>query len=90
MLVHCDNHCSFGGCFPIPFSHHDPTGNNNRRNNDAASPKQLQYIQDLAHDAGVDLNAELRRLNLNNLEDLSRQQCSTLIDEIRGGHAKAA
>lgn len=69
-----------------------PQRNNNRRsgNADAASPRQLQYLHDLAHDAGVDLNAELRRLNLNRLEDLSRQLCSELIDDIRGGHARAA
>jgi len=54
-----------------------------RNNNEAASPRQLQYLQDLAQTNGVDLNAELRRLNLNRLEDLSRQQCSMLIDEIR-------
>ena len=66
-------------------------GNNRRSSNgDGASPRQLQYLQDLAHDAGFDLNAELRRLNLNRLEDLSRQQCSELIDDIRGGHARAA
>ena len=60
-----------------------PQGNPRRQNNDAASPRQLQYLQDLAQSNGVDLNTELRRLNLNNLEDLSRQQCSQLIDAVR-------
>jgi len=54
-----------------------------KRNNEAASPRQLQYLQDLAQTNNVDLNTELRRLNLNQLNDLSRQQCSQLIDEIR-------
>jgi len=60
-----------------------PQGNPRRQTNDVASPRQLQYLQDLAQSNGVDLNAELRRLNLSNLEDLSRQQCSTLIDMVR-------
>jgi len=58
-------------------------GNSRRPTNDAASPRQLQYLQDLAQTNGVDLNSELRRMNLNNLEDLSRQQCSQLIDAVR-------
>jgi len=54
-----------------------------KHNNEAASPRQLQYLQDLAQTNGVDLNAELRRLNLSNLEDLRRPQCSQLIDAVR-------
>ena len=60
-----------------------PQGNPRRNNGDNASPRQLQYLQDLAQTNGIDLNAELRRLNLNRLDELSRQQCSQLIDEIR-------
>ena len=60
-----------------------------RTQGDGASPRQLQYLQDLANSAGVDLNNELRRLNLGRLDDLTRQQCSSLIDDIRGS-ARAA
>jgi len=60
-----------------------------RTQGDGASPRQLQYLQDLANSAGVDLNNELRRLNLGRLDDLTRQQCSGLIDDIRGS-ARAA
>ena len=61
-----------------------------KRNTDGASPRQLQYLQDLAASAGWELGAELRRLGVSRPEALSRQQCSSLIDEIRGGNARAA
>ena len=67
------------------------TGNGGaRRNPEGASPRQLQYLQDLAASAGWELDAELRRLGVSRPDELSRQQCSGLIDEIRGGNARAA
>jgi len=54
-----------------------------------ASPKQLNYLLDLAHDKGVKPREIMERAGVDDLSDLTKGQCSKLIDELNG-KAKAA
>ena len=54
-----------------------------------ASPKQLNYLLDLAHDKGVKPREIMERAGVDDLSDLNKTQCSKLIDELTG-KAKAA
>ncbi len=49
-----------------------------------ASPKQVSYLLDLAAQSGADLPALLRKYGAASAQDLSRDACSKLIDEIGG------
>jgi len=52
-----------------------------------ASPKQRKYLQDLARQGNFKLNFILKNLGLSDVEELSRKQCSALIDQMRGKKA---
>lgn len=49
-----------------------------------ASPKQIKYLLDLARQYGLTLNSVLKMGNVKSTSELSRKQCSSLIDEISG------
>ncbi len=49
-----------------------------------ASPKQLQYLVNLAGGRGVTPQQLAARFNLSEVRQLSRRQCSQLIDEFNG------
>jgi hypothetical protein len=63
-----------------------------RRNNEGAkssnqqpaSPKQLNYLLDLAHTLGYKPGEIIDRAGVDDLSQLTRTQCSRLIDELNG------
>lgn len=57
---------------------------------EAASPKQLKYVMDLVRESRYDTTAYLQSHGIKNLYELSRQQCSQLIDLIKEQQGKAA
>ena len=60
-------------------------GNGNGKNGGLpASKKQVTYLLDLAKMHAADLGPALRRFNAGSAYDLTREQCSQLIDQIRG------
>lgn len=64
-----------------------PAQNRNPQSQDNAVPasnKQIKYLLDLAQQYRFDINAAIRRLRVENVYKLTRQQCSSLIDEILG------
>ena len=54
------------------------------------SPKQLKYITDLVRESRYDTSGFLHNHGLNTVYELSRHQCSQLIDIIKNQHSKAA
>jgi hypothetical protein len=58
-------------------------------NDEPASSRQLAYLTDIARRTNADLDSHLRRYRVSRIEDLSRQQCSNLIDELQKGHKAA-
>ncbi len=48
-----------------------------------ATKKQVNFLLDLAKEKAVDITPALRRLNAGSAYDLTREQCSQLIDQIR-------
>ncbi len=62
-----------------------PVNNNQRTNGHVvlASKKQVKYLLDLVEQHGLDINAELARFPVNEIHELTREQCSLLIDGIR-------
>ncbi len=58
-------------------------------NTELASSRQIGYLVDLTKRMGADLAGCLRSYRADRAEDLSRQQCSSLIDELQK-HGKAA
>lgn len=58
-------------------------------NDEQASSRQLAYLTDIARRTNADLESHLRRYRVSRIEDLSRQQCSSLIDELQK-NSKAA
>ncbi|MCX6983451.1 MAG: hypothetical protein NT118_01690 [Lentisphaerae bacterium] len=62
-----------------------PNGNGNGKNGGLpASKKQVTYLLDLAKMNAVDLGPALRKYNAGSAYDLTREQCSQMIDQIRG------
>ena len=60
-------------------------GNGNTKNGGLpASKKQVTYLLDLAKMNATDLGPALRKYNAGSAYDLNREQCSQLIDQIRG------
>lgn len=57
---------------------------------EAASPKQIKFLKDLVHSYQFDPTEFLRSRGLNSVLELSRKQCSELIDLIKNSHQKAA
>ena len=51
-----------------------------RKNDVPASPKQLQYLLDLARQRGVTPQQIAGQLQVSSIRDLTRKQCSDLID----------
>ena len=49
-----------------------------------ASPKQLKFLCDLLRSSGVTPNRIKTRFNVGRLEELTRSQCSGIIDELSG------
>ena len=56
--------------------------NGNGNGNGKASPKQIKYLLDIANGAQIHLGGYLQGYGLNRVEDLNRQQCSQLIDQV--------
>jgi hypothetical protein len=54
------------------------------------SPKQLKYITDLIRESRYDTAGFLGEHGLNSVYELSRRQCSQLIDLIKNQHSYAA
>ena len=50
--------------------------------NDVASPKQIKYLLDLLNQNNTPVQTVINRFNVNSLQELTRKQCSQLIDEI--------
>ncbi len=50
--------------------------------NDVASPKQIKYLLDLLNQNNTPIQTVINRFNVSSLQELSRKQCSQLIDEI--------
>ncbi len=50
--------------------------------NDVASPKQIKYLLDLLNQNNTPIQNVINRFNVSSLQELSRKQCSQLIDEI--------
>ncbi|OGV48887.1 MAG: hypothetical protein A2017_00375 [Lentisphaerae bacterium GWF2_44_16] len=64
-----------------------PGQNKRSQSQDNAAPasnKQIKYLLDLARQHNFDINAAIRRLRVENVYELTRLQCSGLIDEILG------
>ena len=62
-----------------------PNGNGNGKNGGLpASKKQVTYLLDLAKMNAVDLGPALRKYSAGSAYDLTREQCSQMIDQIRG------
>ncbi|MDD5699050.1 MAG: hypothetical protein PHH77_10585 [Victivallaceae bacterium] len=54
------------------------------KNDPPASPKQLGYLLDLARGIGMNPQQIAARFQVGDIKQLTRQQCSKLIDEING------
>ena len=54
-----------------------------RKNSVPASPKQLQYLLDLARQRGVTPQQIAGQFQIGSIRDLTRKQCSDLINEWR-------
>ena len=77
---------------PQPQSHAAPSArprSGGSRGNGLASPKQIQYLLNLAARAGWDINEILRQQNVTAFEQLSSKACSALIDQLCGRMAAA-
>ena len=55
-----------------------------------ASNRQIKYLLDLTHERGIDPATLLRKVNVASVYDLSKAQCSSLIDGITGGARRKA
>ncbi len=49
--------------------------------NDVASPKQIKYLLDLLNQNNTPVQTVINRFNVSSLQELTRKQCSQLIDE---------
>ena len=54
-----------------------------------ASNKQVKYLYDLAREAGLKIDSLVKKFNVKTPYELTKPQCSALIDEV-GGSKKAA
>ena len=80
-----------GATAPVQALQTNGTGNGNGSSNGntkngglPASKKQVTYLLDLAKMNAADLGPVLRKYNAGSAYDLTREQCSQLIDQIRG------
>ncbi len=72
----------------IPAQNGNGHVNGNGKKTGPASEKQVKYLVDIAAQNGTDLSGYLRRYGAANPYDLTRDECSKLIDEIGGGKKK--
>ncbi|HBC87043.1 MAG TPA: hypothetical protein DCZ94_08825 [Lentisphaeria bacterium] len=56
---------------------------NGKNANMPATKKQVSYLLDIAKEKAVDITPYLRRCNAGSAYDLTREQCSQLIDQIK-------
>ena len=61
-----------------------PAYNRKPTTDNAASPKQIKFLLDLARQNGYTIEQLKARFNVSQLEDLSRTQCSRAIDILNG------
>ena len=61
-----------------------PAYNRKPTTDNAASPKQIKFLLDLARQNGYTVEQLKARFNVSPLEDLSRTQCSRAIDILNG------
>jgi len=54
------------------------------QSSEPASPKQIKYLLDLARQNGLNIASLLKPIQVKNTSDLTRKQCSSLIDDISG------
>jgi hypothetical protein len=57
-------------------------GQSQKPHNDPASSKQIKYLLDLAKVAGMTPSEIVARAGARSIDELTRQQCSKLIDEL--------
>ncbi|MFZ2657661.1 MAG: hypothetical protein WAX69_22195 [Victivallales bacterium] len=60
-----------------------PANGNGKNGGMPATKKQVTYLLDIAKEKAVDITPFLRRLNAGSAYDLTREQCSRMIDQIR-------
>ncbi len=66
-------------------------GQSQRRDDgEPASNKQIKYLLDLTRERNIDPAPLLRKANVNSVYDLTKAQCSSLIDGITGGTKRKA
>ena len=61
-----------------------PNGGGASKADPPASAKQLQYLADMARTRRVNILQVAARFNVRELKELTRSQCSKLIDELNG------
>ncbi len=69
-----------------PVNNQRPNGHARNNGNGQivmASKRQVKYLLDLIEQHGLDINAELTRFPVNEVHELTKEQCSLLIDGIR-------
>ena len=71
---------------PAPVQQHTPQ---EKQAVVPASNKQVKYLYDLAREAGVKIDNLVKKFNVKTPYELTKLQCSALIDEV-GGLKKAA
>ena len=83
-LVRTTVETEIGGQSPTPSNNQPRSGfsQGQRPHIDQASPKQVKYLLDLAKSAGMTPSSLAARAGARNVDELTRQQCSKLIDEL--------
>jgi len=87
-LVRATVETEIGGQAPGQAPAQQPGEYQRRQHVDQASPKQLKYLLDLAKTAGLTPSSLAAKTGARSVEELTRQQCSKLIDSL--GVRKAA
>lgn len=67
------------------YSNSGPEESQDQKNNEPASSKQVKYLLDLAKQNKFDICATIKNMHLKDVYELSKQQCSNLINEILQG-----
>ena len=83
-LVRTTVETEIGGQSPTPSNNQPRNGysQGQRPHIDQASPKQVKYLLDLAKTAGLTPSSLAARAGARSVDELTRQQCSKLIDEL--------
>ena len=72
--------------YPIKSSSYQQNGNN-IKSNQTASNKQIKYLLDLARQKGIQANQLAQECGVNTVYDISKGQCSKMIDELQSRQA---